>query len=111
MFPSRSGDEIHICPTATYDIAICPGFPTGYHNITDTRIQHLIQSAYNCLKYNTTAEDTCLSTDYKQMPSGKGKTHQAVTTRVQALRRDPPNYSSSSLHVKRRSPYLLSITN
>src|SRR3954454_15935033 len=42
-------------------------------------------------EYNTTAEDTRLSTGYKQMPSGKGKTHHPVTTRVQALRRDPPN--------------------
>src|SRR3954469_19659470 len=40
-------------------------------------------------QYNTTAEDTCLGTDYKQMPSGKGKTHQAHVTRVQALRRGP----------------------
>src|SRR3954468_7676173 len=37
------------------------------------RIQHLIQSAYKWLKYNTTAEDTCLSTDYNQMPTGKEK--------------------------------------
>src|ERR1041385_257455 len=75
------------------------------------RIQHLIQSAYNCLKYNTTAEGTCLSTDYTQMPTGKEKNIDPITTRVQALRRDPPNQSSSSLHVKRRSPYLLSIKN
>src|SRR3954462_7914074 len=41
-------------------------------------------------KYNTSAEGTCLSTDYKQMPTGKGKTHHAhVTTRVQALHRGP----------------------
>src|SRR3954467_15536276 len=40
-------------------------------------------------EYNTTAEDTCLSTDYKQMPSGKGKTYRAHVTRVQALRREP----------------------
>src|SRR3954467_14113347 len=41
-------------------------------------------------EYNTTTEDTCLSTDYKQMPTGKDKTHQAlVSTRVQALRRGP----------------------
>src|SRR3954470_17517166 len=26
-------------------------------------------------EYITTAEGTCLSTDYNQMPSGKGKTH------------------------------------
>src|SRR4051812_38190781 len=41
-------------------------------------------------EYITTAEGTCLSTDYKQMPNGKGKTHHAhVTARVQALRRGP----------------------
>src|SRR4051812_4893443 len=74
-FPPEPEDEAHIGPTATYDKAICPGFPTRYHNITDTRIQHPIQSAYNCLKRNTTAEDKCLSTDYKQMPIGKEKTH------------------------------------
>src|SRR4051812_34317188 len=28
-------------------------------------------------EYNTTAEDTCLSTDYNQLPSGKSKTHRA----------------------------------
>src|SRR4051812_22523618 len=42
-------------------------------------------------KYNTTAEGTCLSTDYNQMPSGKEKNIDPITTRVQALRRDPPN--------------------
>ena len=42
------------------------------------------------LEYNTSAEDTCLSTDYNQVPNGKGKTHHAlITTRVQALRRGP----------------------
>src|SRR3954468_19691099 len=90
-FPPEPEDEAHIGPTATYDKAICPGFPTRYHNITDTRIQHLIQAAYNCLKYNTTAEDKCLSTDYKQMPTGKEKNIDPITTWVQALRRDPPN--------------------
>src|SRR3954471_3298698 len=40
-------------------------------------------------EYNTTANNTCLSTNYKQMPSGKGKTHQDHVTRVQALRRGP----------------------
>src|ERR1041385_5451793 len=73
MFPSRSGDKAHIGPAATYDEVIRPGIPTCYHNITDTRIQHLIQSAYNCLKYNTTAEDACLGTDYNQMPTSKQK--------------------------------------
>src|ERR1041385_4952094 len=75
MFLSRSGDEAHIGPTATYDKAICSGFPTWYHNITATRIQNLVQSAYNCLKYITSAEDTFMITDYIQIPSGKGKTH------------------------------------
>src|SRR3954470_13534641 len=28
-------------------------------------------------EYNTSAEDTCLGTDYNHMPSGKGKTHHA----------------------------------
>src|SRR3954465_4829300 len=41
--------------------------------------------------YNKTTEDTCLSIDYNQMPSGKEKTPIPITTRVQALRRDPPN--------------------
>src|SRR3954469_25226705 len=40
---------------------------------------------------NTTAEDKYLSTDYNQMPSGKEKNIDPITTRVQALRRDPPN--------------------
>src|SRR4051812_13941397 len=48
-------------------------------------------------EYNTSAEDIRLSIGYNQMPSGKGKTHHPITTRVQALRRDPPNKSSSSL--------------
>src|SRR3954464_11743499 len=40
-------------------------------------------------EYNTTAEDTCLSTDYKQCLVAKVKTHRAHVTRVQALRRGP----------------------
>src|ERR1044072_5636852 len=40
-------------------------------------------------EYNTTVEDTCLSTDYKQMPIDKGKTHHS---RNRTLR-----YSSSCL--------------
>src|SRR3954468_3034159 len=43
-------------------------------------------------EYITSVEDTCLSTNYNQMPSGKSKTHHAhVTTGVQALFRDTPN--------------------
>src|SRR3954465_8790231 len=52
---------------------------------------HLIQSAYKCLKYNTTTEVTCLSTDYKRMSNGKGKTHKPTSTRVQALRPGTPS--------------------
>src|SRR3954471_17646732 len=41
-------------------------------------------------EYNTSAKDSCLSTDYNQMPTDKGKTHHAhVSTRVQALRPGP----------------------
>src|ERR1041385_303970 len=87
MFPSRSGDEAHIDPTATYDNAICPRFPTCYHNITTTRIQHLIQSAYNCLntihqrKIHVWVQTTirCLAAKVKHTIP--------ITARVQALRR------------------------
>ena len=88
-FPSKLEDEAHIGPTATYDKVIYPGFQ---HDITHYRykVQYLIQSAYNYLKYNTSAEDIRLGIGYKQMPSGKGKTHHAHTTaRVQALRQGP----------------------
>src|ERR1041384_6215309 len=89
MFPSRSRYEAHIGPTATYDNAICLGFPTLYHSITDTRIQHLIQSAYNCLntihqrKIHVWVQTTirCLS--------AKVKHTKPTSTRVQALRRGP----------------------
>ena len=72
MFPSKSKDEAHIEPTATYDEAICPGFQ---HDITTLQLQ-----GYN-ISYirHTTAliqyisERYCLSTDYNQMPSGKEK--------------------------------------
>src|SRR3954454_21334911 len=40
-------------------------------------------------EYNTTAEDTCLGTNYNQMPIGKGKHTKPTSTRVQALRRGP----------------------
>src|ERR1041385_5468704 len=48
------------------------------HDITTIQLQGYnisYKSAYNCPKYIKSAEDTCLSTDYIQMPSGKGKTH------------------------------------
>src|SRR4051812_37754074 len=38
-------------------------------------------------EYNTTAEDTCLSTDYKQCLAAKVKHTMPTYTRVQALRR------------------------
>src|ERR1043165_9270456 len=38
-------------------------------------------------EYITTAEDTCLSIDYSQMPNGKGKTHQ---THVHTSPGSPP---------------------
>ena len=58
-------------------------------HIIDTRIQHLIQLAYKCLKYNTTAEDTCLSTYYNQCLVAKVKHTMPTSTRVQVLRRGP----------------------
>src|SRR3954468_19271442 len=42
-------------------------------------------------EYNTSAEDICLCTDYNQKPTGKEKSIDPITTRVQALHRDPPN--------------------
>src|SRR3954469_1324157 len=48
-------------------------------------------------EYNTTAEDTCLSTDYKQMPSGKGKTHRAHVHTGPGSPPGTPSLSSSSL--------------
>src|SRR3954467_7343480 len=40
-------------------------------------------------EYNTTAEDTCLSTNYKQCLVAKVKHTEPTYTRVQALRRGP----------------------
>src|SRR3954469_14648391 len=87
-FPPEPEDEAHIGPTATYDEVIYPGFQ---HDITTLQIQGYTShtNGIQVPEYNTTAEYTCLSTDYKQMPSGKGKTHQAHVTRVQALRPGP----------------------
>ena len=48
-------------------------------------------------EYITTAEDTCLSTDYKQSLAAKVKHTKPTYTRVQALRPGTPSYSSSSL--------------
>src|SRR3954464_9415023 len=40
-------------------------------------------------EYITSAEDTCLGTDYKQCLVAKGKHTMPTSTRVQALRRGP----------------------
>src|SRR3954469_13195666 len=87
-FPPEPEDEAHIGPTATYDEVIHPGFQ---HDITTLQIQE-----YN-ISYNrhTSARIQYNSGRYKSeyrlqsMPSGKGKTHRAHVTRVQALRREP----------------------
>ena len=88
-FPPEPEDEAHIGPTATYDEVIYPGFQ---HDITALQIQGYTSHTIGIHppECNTTAEDTCLSTDYNQVPNGKGKTHPRPTpTRVQALRRGP----------------------
>src|SRR3954470_11989439 len=84
-FPPEPEDEAHIGPTATYDEAIYPGFQ---HDITALQIQGTTShtSAYKCLKYNTSAEGTCLSIDYKQCLVAKVKHTMPTSTRVPALR-------------------------
>src|SRR4051812_27602978 len=71
-FPSKPEDEAHIGPTATYDEAIHPGFQ---HDITGLQIQGYTSHTIGIQvpEYNTTAEDTCLSTDYKQCLVAKVK--------------------------------------
>src|SRR3954464_5181635 len=75
-FPPKPEDEAHIGPTATYDEVIYPGFQ---QDITALHIHGTTSHTNNIQlpEYNTSAEDTCLSTDYSQMPSGKRKTHHA----------------------------------
>src|SRR3954464_5757007 len=75
-FPPEPVDEAHIGPTTTYDEFIYPGFQ---HDITALQIQGTTSHTVGIQvpEYNTSAEVTCLSTDYNQMPSGKRKTHQA----------------------------------
>src|SRR3954467_1059462 len=87
-FPPEPEDEAHIGPTATYDEVIYPGFQHDITALQITRIQHLIQSAYNCL--NTLHQRKYMS-EYRLQSRlwAKGKTHQAHVTRVQALRRGP----------------------
>src|SRR4051794_14386941 len=70
-----------------------PYAPDFQHDITTLQIQDTTSHTIGIQlpKINTTAEDKCLSTDYNQMPIGKEKNIDPITTRVQALRRDPPN--------------------
>src|SRR4051812_47431823 len=75
-FPSKPEDEAHIGPTATYDEVIYPGFQ---HDITTLELQEYTSHTISIQlpEYITSAKDTCLSTDYNQLPIGKGKTHNA----------------------------------
>src|SRR3954470_5354231 len=75
-FPSKHEDEAHIGPTVTYDEVIYPEFQ---HDITALQIQGTTSHTIGIQlpEYITSAEDTCLNTDYIQIPSGKGKTHHA----------------------------------
>src|SRR4051812_18582213 len=63
--PSKPEDEAHIGPTATYDEVIYPGFQ---HDITTLQIQgyNISYNGIQLPEYNTSAEDTSLSTDYNQ---------------------------------------------
>src|SRR3954463_14296985 len=95
-FSSKPEDEAHIGPTATYDEVIYPGFQ---HDITALHIQgstfHTID--IQVPEYITSAEDACLSTNYKQMPIGKGKTHHAHVHAGPGSPPGTPSLSSSSL--------------
>src|SRR3954464_3912183 len=88
MFPSEPEDEAHIGPTATYDEVIYPRFQ---HDITALLIQDTTSHPIGIQvpEYNTTVEDTCLSTDYNQCLAAKVKHTMPTFTRVQALRRGP----------------------
>src|SRR3954470_5216172 len=86
--PSKPEDEAHIGRTATYDEVIYPGFQ---HDITALQIQGYTSHTIGIQLhgYNTTAEDTCLSTDYNQYLVAKVKHTTTTSTRVQALPRGP----------------------
>src|ERR1041384_2507420 len=74
-FPSKPEDEAHIGPTATYDEVIYPGFQ---RDIIALQIQGTTYTiGIQLPEYITSAEGTCLNTDYNQVPNGKGKTHHA----------------------------------
>src|SRR4051812_7332701 len=85
-FPPEPVDEEHIGPPATYDEVIYPGFQ---HDITTLQIQGYTSHTIGIQlpEFNTSAEYTCLSTDYKQYLMAKVKHTMPTYTRVQALRR------------------------
>src|SRR3954465_5393896 len=85
---SKPEDEAHIGPTATYDEVIYPAFQ---HDITTLQIQGYTSHTIGIQlpEYITSAEGTCLGTDYKQCLVAKGKHTMPTFTRVQALRRGP----------------------
>ena len=87
-FPPEPEDEAHIGPTATYDEVIYPGFQ---HDIIALQVQDTTSHTIDIQlpEYNTTAEDTCLSTDYNKCLMAKVKHTKPTYTRVQALRRGP----------------------
>ena len=86
-FPSKPEDEAHIGPTATYDEVIYPGFQ---HDITTLQIQGTTSHTIGIqVPEYITSEDTCLSTNYNQVPNGKGKHTMPMYTRVQVLRQGP----------------------
>src|SRR3954471_5049572 len=64
-------DEAHIGPTAIYDKVIYPGFQ---HDITTLQIQGYTSHTIGIQlpEYNTSAEDTWLSTEYSQCLVAKG---------------------------------------
>ena len=89
-FPPEPEDEAHIGPTATYDEVIYPGFQ---HDITALQVQDTTSHTIDIqlLEYNTTAEDTCLSTDYNKCLMAKVKHTKPTYARVQALRPGTPS--------------------
>ena len=72
-FPPEPEDEAHIGPTATYDEVIYPGFQ---HDITTLQVQDTTSHTIDIQlpEYNTTTEDTCLSTDYNKYLMAKKNT-------------------------------------
>src|ERR1041385_8853422 len=89
-FHTDPGTKHILVPPRHMTILYAPDFE---HDITTLKIQGY-NISYNrhttaLIQYNSGR--TCLSTDYKQIPSGKEKNVDPITTPVQALRWDPPN--------------------